>query len=266
MSNLKLKERIDSYQDQSEFKLLNKLPTIIVVNGRSFSKTTSLLDKPYSQNFAECMLATALKLCSEVEGIFFAYYHNDEIVLVSRNDQSQDTIPWCDNKVQKISSIVSSIATLQFNNSVNRSDLNILGEAHFSTKIFSVPNISEAINTVIYKQQQNFYTSIQFACFYELLKKYDKLYIKEMMQGLSFDEKIDLLQQECNVNFNEYPIAFRRGVACYKVPKVIGDVMKNKWAINADLPIFTKDQSFLGNIFKHGADIFRQESFNEKMF
>ena len=262
LSNLKLKDRINSYQEQSEFKLLNKLPIIIIVNGKSFSKTTSLLDNPYSQSFAECMMATALKLCSEVEGAFFAYHHNDEIVLVSRNDQSQDTIPWCDNKVQKISSIVSSIATLQFNNSVNNSNLNILGEAYFSTKIFSVPNIPEAINTIIYKQQQNFYTSIQLACFYELLKIYDKPYIKEITQGLSFDEKIDLLQQECNVDFNEYPIAFRRGVACYKVPQVMGDIMKNKWAINADLPIFTKDQSFLGNIFKHGTDIFRQGSFN----
>jgi tRNA(His) 5'-end guanylyltransferase len=130
----------------------------------------------------------------------------------------------------------------------------------FTTQVFTVPNIAEAINTIIYKQQQNFHTSIQFACFYELLKKYDKNTIKEMLTGLSVDEKIDLLSQECNVDFNNYPLSYRRGAACYRVPKVIDQIVKNKWYINEELPIFTKDQTFLSNIFKNGADIFRQAS------
>jgi hypothetical protein len=71
------------------------------------------------------------------------------------------------------------------------------------------------------------------------------------------------LEQECQVDFNNYPLSFRRGVAGYKVPKIVGDTMKNKWYLNTEPPIFTKDQSFLSNIFKNGADIFRQESFNE---
>ena len=261
MSTFKLKDRIESYQVQTEYKLLNKLPVIICVNGRTFSKTTSLLDKPYSKPFAQCLASTALKLCSEIEGCIFAYQHNDEIILISRNDQSNDTLPWFDNKIQKISSIVSSIATLHFNQCVSNSDLNLLGDSYFTTKVFTVPTIAEAINTIIYKQQQNFYNSVQFACFYELLKKHDKNFIKEMLQGLSFDEKVSLLQQECDLDFNQYPSSYRRGIAFYKIPKVINDIMKSKWFINDDLPIFTKDQSFLSNIFKNGADIFRQESF-----
>lgn len=261
MSTLKLKNRIDSYQEQCDYKLLNRVPIIIIINGKSFTKVTSLLDKPYSSNFAECMLATTLKLCSEIEGTLFAYHHNDEIVLICRNDQSIETTPWFDNKVQKIASVASSIATLHFNNCANKTDLNLLGEAYFTTNVFVVPNIAESVNTIICKQQENFHTSIQFACFYELLKKHDKNSIKEMMQGLSFDGKVELLQQECEVDFNKYPISFRRGTACYKIPKLIGDTMKNKWTVNTELPIFTKDQSFLSNIFKNGADIFRQESF-----
>lgn len=257
----KLKDRIESYENQTQFKLLNKIPVIIVVNGRSFAKTTSLLDKPYSEPFATCMMSTSLKLCSEIEGCIFAYQYNDEIILVSRNDQSNETSPWFDNKIQKISSIVSSMATLHFNKCVNEIELNVLGEAYFTCKAFTVPNISEAINTIVYKQQQNFYTSIQSACFYELLKKYDKNSIKEMIQGLSFDEKVDLLKQECDIDFNDYPTVFRRGVSFYKIPKLVGDSMKNKWVANDELPIFTKEQSFLNNIFKNGSDIFRQESF-----
>lgn len=261
MSNIKLKDRIGSYQESSDYKLLNRVPLIISINGRGFAKSTELLDKPYCPKFAECILSTTLRLCNEVEGALFAYQHNDEIVLVARNDQSPDTAPWYDNRLQKICSITSSIATLHFNKCASAIDLNLIGEPVFTSQVFVVPNIMEAINTMVHKQQQNFHTSIQFASFYELLKKYDKHNIKEMLAGLSVDEKIDLLHQECGVDFNNYPLPFRRGAACYKVPKVSDDgTMKNKWSVHLDLPIFTKDQSFLSNIFKNGADIFRQGS------
>lgn len=261
MSNIKLKDRVDSYQEATDFKLLNRVPIIICINGRSFAKNTSLLDKPYCAKFAECILSTTLRLCSEIDGALFAYQHNDEIVILARNDQNPDTSAWYDNKLQKICSVTASIATLHFDKCANKIDLNLTAEPVFTSKVFVVPNIMEAVNTMIYKQQQNFYTSIQSACFYELLKKYDKNNIKEMLNGLNFDDKVDLLNQECEVDFNDYPTSFRRGAACYKVPKITEGSMKNKWTVNLELPIFAKDQSFLNNIFKNGADIFRNENF-----
>lgn len=256
----KLKDRIDSYQETSDFKLLNKLPLIISINGRSFTKTTSIIDKPYCTKFAESMLSATLKLCLEIEGSVFSYQHNDEIVIVAKNDQSIETESWYDNKIQKICSVASSIATSAFKTHASQLNLNIVGEPIFTTQVFTVPNLSEAINTLIYKQQQNFYTSAQFACYYELSKKHDRENIKDMLSGLTIDEKIGLLHQECNIDFNEYPLSFRRGIACYKIPKILdGGVMKNKWSINAELPIFAKNQTFLENILKVGHDLFRGE-------
>ena len=258
MSDLKLKDRIESYYNSTDYKILNRVPIITCINGRGFSKSTSLLDKPYCKEFAEVMHSTMLRLCSEIEGAFFGYQYNDEIIIISRNDQNIDTASWYDNKLQKICSVTSAIATKQFNKI--SSNLNIMGDAIFTSHVFIVPTIAEAINTCIYHQQHNFYIAIQSACFYELLKKYNKNSIKEMLSGLSVDEKIDLLKQECDIDFHNYPIAFRRGVAGYKVPKVVNEVMKNKWVINNNLPIFTKEQSFLGNIFRMGSDIFRNSS------
>jgi tRNA(His) guanylyltransferase len=254
MSN-KLTDRIASYQMAADFKLLPRLPLIICVNGRGFSKLTSLLDKPYCPKLAECFLSTTLRLCSEIEGVIFSYQHNDEIVIVIRNDQSTETLPWFDNKIQKISSISSSIATLHFNQCASAIDLNLMGDGLFLSQVFAVPNIMEAINTLIYKQQHNFHTSIQFACFYELLKKYSKENIKQMLSNLSIDEKIDLLKQECQIDFHQYPSAFRRGSACYRVAKISETgIVKNKWSLNSDLPIFTKDQGFLNTLFKGGIE------------
>ncbi len=149
------------------------------------------------------------------------------------------------------------MATLYFNIYLKKYDINIVGEPTFTSNVFVVPNIAEAINSIIYKQQQNFYISIQMACFYELLRFNNKNTIKDMLLGLNIDEKIALLKQECNIDFNNYPPLFRRGGSCYRSPKVMPDgTMKNKWVINTDLPIFTKD-SHLNNIFKMGHDIFR---------
>lgn len=256
----KLKERVISYQEQCDYKLLNRLPIVICLNGRSFSKVTSLLDKPYCSKFAECILNTMLRLCTDVEGVVFAYQHHDEIVLLLRNDQNIETTPWFDNKLQKICSITSSIASVHFNKCASAIELNLVGEPFFISQVFTVPTMGEAINLMIYKQQQNFHTSIQSACFYNLINKYDKNTIREMTNQISIDEKIALLQQECNVDFNDCPTVFKRGAACYKVPKVNNDgVMKNKWFINTDLPIFTQDTSFISNVVRMGADIFRKD-------
>lgn len=243
-----LKERIELYQNLTDFRLLNRVPLIITINGRSFSKTTSLLDKPFCANFAECMYSVMAKLCMEIDGAVFAYYFNDEIVFVVKNDNNIDTNPWCDNKIQKICSITSSIASLHFNECAKNMELNLLNNSIFISNAFIVPSIIEATNTIIYKQQQNSYISIQFACFYELLKKYDKLTIKEMLSGLSIDEKINLLKQESDIDFNKYHSVFRRGAACYRKSK-INDNTKSQWVLNEDLPIFTQEQSFLKNIF-----------------
>ena len=257
----KLKDRIEKYQHSTDYVLLNRVPLVICVNGKNFSKITQLLDKPYCSVFTECMASTMLKLGIEIEGIIFAYQHNDEIVLISRNDQTNETNPWLDNKLQKICSVVSGIASLHFSEVSKKNNLNLTGSPLFTVQAFPVPTMTEAANTIIYKQQQNFHTSIQSACLYELLKKYDKNNIKEMLMGLTMDEKIDLLYQECQVDFNDYPLTFRRGIAAYKRPQISGETMKNKWYVNTELPIFTKEQSFLTNVFKMGHDIFRSDDF-----
>jgi len=257
MSNTKLKDRIAAYENTADIKLLPRVPLIITINGRSFSKITSLLDKPYCSKFADCMYSSMLRLVNEIDGAVFAYSFNDEIVIVVRNDQSLETQPWYDNRIQKITSVTASIATMHFNNCAAANDLNLMGDPIFLSKVFVVPNITEAINVMVSKQQQAFQSSINFACFYELLKKYNKEEIKEMLAGTSLDEKIDLLSQECNIDFNEYPAEFRRGVACYRSPKLDDGILKHKWILNSDIPIFTRDHSFLGTIFKSGHDIIR---------
>ena len=244
---VKLKERIEDYKRSSDYKLLGRIPMIIVLNGRSFSKLTQLIDKPHCSKFSECMLSTMLRLCSEIEGVVFSYQHSDQILLVCRNDQKEETSTWFDGKIQKIASAAASIASVHFNECASTIKLNLTADPIFTAQVFNVPDLTEVINTIIFQQQQNFYSSIQFACLYELLKKYNKNEIKEMLSGLTVDEKKYLLLQECGIDFNDYPVIFRKGSACYKVIKED----KLKWFINTEIPIFTKDHGFLSEILKN---------------
>jgi len=256
----KLSERISGYQLVTDYKLLPRVPIIISINGRGFAKATQLLDKPHCVKFTEAIMSTMLCLCTEIEGAIFAYQHNDEIVIVANNDQNIETNVWFNGSIQKICSVTSAIATMHFNENALRLHLNMSGDSLFTSQVFVVPTIGEANNTLIFKQQQNFHTSIQSACLYNLLNKFDRNEIKNMLNGLSIDEKINLLDQECHIKFNDYPSSFRRGTACYKAPKIVNGIMKNKWHLNNELPIFTKDTSFLSNLLKNGMDIFRGET------
>ena len=165
MSN-KLKDRIEGYEAVSDYKLLPRVPIIICVNGRGFAKVTQLLDKPYCPKFAECMTSTMLRLRTDVEGALFGYQHNDEIVIVARNDYTNETNPWYGNKLQKVCSVTSSIATSHFNQYAAGVNMDMSGDPIFTSQIFTTPNVGEAVNTLVYKHQQNFHTSIDFAFVY----------------------------------------------------------------------------------------------------
>ena len=256
----KVHDRISHYEEIADTKLLPKVPVIIRLDGRSFFKATSKLEKPFCASFMEAMSITLLKICKEVSGCIFGYTFHDEILIISKNDQTIDTNPWYNNSIQKIISVTSSLASLELNKNAKDLNISFVGDAVFTGTVFVVPP-TEDINTLVSKQQQAFYTAVSMASFYELHKKYDTETVREILVGRSVDEKLELLEQECEIDFNSYPAPFRRGVACYKAPKLFstteGNVLKDKWIIDTNIPIFTKDHSFLGNIFHSGRDVFR---------
>ena len=61
------------------------------------------------------MRDTALALVKESTGCVLGYMQSDEISLILRNDQSLESEPFLDNRVQKIVSILASMATGWFN-------------------------------------------------------------------------------------------------------------------------------------------------------
>lgn len=254
MSISTLKERMLSYESDTDYKLCRKLPVIIVLNGRSFKKTTSLLHKPFDLSFTELMCSVMIKLAQEIDGTTFVYGFNDEIVLISKNDQNIETTPWCNNKIQKIVSLASSIATLEINRVSLLNKIPLFGDVVFTAHTFVLPTMVEVSNFLISKQQQAFHTALHNACFYELIKKYDPTEVAQSLLDKTGTAKNDLLFENCGIDFSSYSLPFRLGTACYRAPKIINnngiEEIKNKLIVNMELPLFVKNIEFLNNILK----------------
>lgn len=251
-----LKERINEYENATNLKLIRRVPLFISLNGRGFRKTTSLLEKPFAADFFEIIGAVMVKLMQEVDGSVFSYSCNDEILLVALNNFSNETNAWYDNNIQNIVSASSSIATLEFAKQAGLKNINILGDPVFLSKAFVVPNITEAINVFISKQQQGFHISLYNAVYFELLRKYKPETVREALLNKTSEEKIEILMNETKINYNNYPLPFRRGFGCYRTPRIIKtneqNTVKDKLFIDDEVPIFSQDYEFLSNILKSG--------------
>lgn len=239
MSN-KLIDRINLYESSTDYIILPKIPLIFKINGKGFSNTTSLLDKPFDSDFSDCLMSTTKLLCSEIEGAVLSYTFNDTIIIIARNDQNNNAQTWFKNKITKLSSFTSSLAGIHFYKCADHISLSLQGYPVFTSHVFPVPNINEAINYLISCQQLNSLIAVQFSCYYELLKKYDKQHIKKTMHGLSNVERLDLLKDECGIDYETYNSIFRKGAVHLR--SYDG---KFKWDVLDNPPIFSTNQDFL---------------------
>lgn len=61
-----------------------------------------------------------------------------------------------------------------------------------------------------------------------------------------------MLQQEKNINWNEYPTHLRQGSCCVKIKQSIlasngEEVTRSRWVIDDKIPIFSKDKEYVNS-------------------
>ena len=62
------------------------------------------------------------------------------------------------------------------------------------------------------------------------------------LQHKSCNQIQEMLFQEKGINFNDYPISFKRGTCIIK--------KDGKWIIDKEIPIFTQDRSYIENLLR----------------
>lgn len=116
----KLGDRMKAYESVAQYKLTRRTPVIIRLDMKCGHSFTKGLTKPWDNIFRKTMDNTMIKLFQNIQCCQFSYTQSDEISLFLRDWDTLETDAWFDNKVQKLTSVVASMATLYFNQEFRR--------------------------------------------------------------------------------------------------------------------------------------------------
>lgn len=254
-----LKQRIIAYEGSTSQRIISRIPVIIKIDGRSFSRATQNIQKPFCHKTMAMFNGTMLSLVKQIDGAVFGYQYSDKIIIVLRNDRSENEDPWFGNYIQDMCSASASMATYEFMNQLWEIDQppELEGNIAFKVNVFGIPSISEVINYIIYRQ----FCCMQYAIdesIYSLLGR------SAALDGVGIEERKKLLD-DAGVSLDDFPASFHHGSAAYVTPRLIstaqGEVTHHKWMLDFDVPLFVdkKERERLRTILTTGSDIFRPE-------
>lgn len=255
-----LGKRMKGYENESNPKLVKKLPVIIRVDGRAFHTFSRKLEKPFDDILIDSMHDTMRYLCKNIAGCVLGYCQSDEISLLLQDYKNDETQPWFDYRLNKLCSVAASMATFAFNRAFEdkttefcnnwsignyREDfekddkrISVLAEccnkgALFDARAFVLP-FNEVTNYFYWREADAMRNSV------------------EMVGHANFSQKqlhkvntegIKKMLLEKGINYDDIPVYKQRGVCCIKtkMPSFSPDnkpVMKNVWVLDIDIPIF----------------------------
>lgn len=247
------------YENRSKLYLPRRVPVIIRLDGKAFHTFTKGFKRPYDEILHNTMNSTMKYLCENIQGCKLGYTQSDEITLLLTDYDTITTDAWFGYGMQKVCSVAASMATLAFNRFFRENfneALSNLGSpidsdpylstlykkldcAMFDARCFSIPK-DEVTNCFIWRQQDATRNAIQ------MLGQCN--FSHKELHGKSCNDIQDMLMLEKNINFNDMPVEFKRGVCCYKkeVPcldRLVG--YKTEWTLDFDIPIFTQDRNYV---------------------
>ena len=267
-----LAKRMKSYyQDAYNIRLPKRTNVVIRLDGKGFGQYTKGLERPFDEDFAHDMDATAKYLMANIQGCKLAYVQSDEISLVLTDYDTFKTSAWFDNKLQKIVSVSASMATREFNKqrlvrglreSLAQSFIKISADtyadtfryAEFDSRAFIIPFNEEVVNYFIWRQQDATRNSISMAgqahFSHNDLQNKTTSEVQDMLMGLYNDDGPFIKEP---VNWNDYPIRFKRGGTVVKRSVTLhrGEGTVNRTMVEIENPpIFSKDRNYILNKIK----------------
>lgn len=257
------------YEEVSKTRLLRRIPTVIRIDGRVFHTFTKGFVQPFDDVLIDSMHETMKYLCENIQGCVLGYTQSDEITLILTDYKELTSDAWFNYEVQKVCSIVASMATMTFNKAfaknVKNFDLKTAynGDteenkrlsriynkavekcAMFDARFFNIPR-EEVTNLIYWRQLDASRNSVN-------------------MVGRAYFSHKELLNKSCSqiqdllmtkgINWNNYPTYQKRGACCVKrevvsnkesdipyplkvmLPQTIVKTSK-EWIVDDDIPIF----------------------------
>lgn len=194
---MKLLEQVEAGR-----RLMPLLPVCVRLDGKGFSRFTRGLNRPYDLGMSRAMALTA-KFLVEESGARIGYTQSDEISLILESD-TYDSQIFFDGKIQKLTSVLASMATAKFNSLIPEHLPSKVGKfAMFDCRVWNVPNRTEAVNTLVWREIDATKNSVSMAA--------RTLYSHKELENKGRADMMDMLMAK-GVNWNDYPAFFKRGI------------------------------------------------------
>ena len=220
-------------------------------SGHSFTRG---FQRPFDNIFIESMQETAKYLCENVQGTIISYQQSDEISLLLIDYKKLESQAFFDYEVQKICSITASMATMAFNkfltnnyqqwvkknipedklmdssNLLDYKEELILSTVYykaidkgamFDSRCFNIPP-EEVANYLYWRQLDATRNSIQMVG--------QANFSQKELHGKSCNAIQDMLHEQKNINWNDYPTYLKRGSCCIKTD--------DGWIVDKEIPQF----------------------------
>ena len=271
MDTSDLAKRMKDYESISKTRLMKRCPVICRIDGKAHHTFTRGFKRPFDEVYMKSMQETTKYLCENLQGVVLGYTQSDEITLVFVDYEKFNTSPYFDYEVQKLCSIIASMATMAFNKffaenvrayefsddtwseelktfDTSRADVYkkaLEKGAMFDARVFNIPK-EEVTNCVYWRQLDASRNSIQMVGQANFSHK--ELHCK------TCNDIQDMLMLQKNINWNDFPTHQKRGTCVIKSDEtetitednigtdgsVIGTVktIRSKWVIDREIPIF----------------------------
>ena len=263
---MQLSDRMKEYEDVWDQRLPRRIPVIIRIDGNSFSKYTKQCDfkKPFDEQLMLAMSQTTKALLEYCSGAVLGYTQSDEISILLRNDQTIQTDPFLGNRIQKICSLLGSVAGVAFEEAIKYcKTIGIVPQnkyATFDCRVFTLPNEVEVNNYFLWRQQDAFKNCVSSYCYHSKIPGATKA-----VHGLSTSERQEWLFQNLDLNINDTPSWHRRGHCLrkmtYELPinkaglseKAIENlgnkttVTRSFWEPDFNTPLFSEDTNYVNS-------------------
>ena len=238
-----LGDRMKGLEDRyTHDSFLPTLPVIVRLDGKSFHTWTRGLDRPFDFEFKSLMVEVTKSLLLETHAII-GYSQSDEITLIFYNDNPEGQI-YFDGKTFKINSVCSSIATAHFNSKKDSFEkFKNKPLAYFDCRSFQVPNQWEAINCLIWRENDATRNSI--------LSVGQAMFSHKKLQGASCKQIQEMLFQEKGINWNDYSSDCKKGTYLRRLPGRIEEI---------DMPPLSRIENAPDVIFNEAKPIMKEGS------
>ena len=212
-----LGDRMKEYEVVPRNYLMRRTPVIVRIDGKSFSTFCRRFKKPFDP-FLNASLNQVMKyICSNVQGVKMAERHSDELSFLITDFDTITTDAFFDYNVQKVVSVMASMATAEFarqliidQGHIDRETSQLkLDESwpNFDARAFNIPE-NEIANYFYWRMLDAKRNSISMWA--------QANFSHKQLQGKTSDQMQEMLFQEKGINWGKLPQGQKIGFVCLR--------------------------------------------------